>query len=55
MKRKKQPKATKKDKAPKSKRINRAGVTLSSISSKVYFLIVVLAAFISAALYYFII
>jgi len=55
VKRKKQPIATKKDKAPKSKRINRAGVTLSSISSKVYFLIVILTALISSALYYFII
>ena len=50
MKRKKQ---TKKDvsKAPKSKRVHRAGKTLSSISSKVYFAIVISSALISAALY----
>ncbi len=55
MKRKNQPKVTTKDKAPKSKRINRAGVTLSSISSNVYSLIVILTALISISLYYFII
>jgi len=55
VKRKKQPKTTNVDKAPKTKRINRAGVTLSSISSKIYFLIVILTALISASLYYFII
>ncbi|MCP4413581.1 MAG: hypothetical protein GY808_13565, partial [Gammaproteobacteria bacterium] len=55
MKRKKQPTATNIEKATKLKRINRAGVTLSSISSKVYFLIVIMTAFISATLYYYII
>jgi len=55
VKRKKQPKISKVDKAPKSKRINRAGVALASISSKIYLLIVVLTALISAGLYYYII
>jgi phosphomannomutase/phosphoglucomutase len=50
VKRKKQPIKTQK-KAPSTKRIHRAGKALSSISSKVYFAVVILSALISAALY----
>ncbi len=42
-------------KPPKTKRVNRAGVTLSSMLSKIFFLIVILTALISANLYYYII
>ncbi len=55
MKRKKQPKPAITNKAPKSKRVNRAGRTLSSISSNLYLFVVIVTALISMALYFFII
>jgi len=54
VKRKKQPVVVT-TKAPKSKRINRAGRTLSSISSKIYLFVVIVTAVISMSLYFFII
>ncbi|PCJ48004.1 MAG: phosphoglucomutase [Gammaproteobacteria bacterium] len=50
MKRKKQPKKSI-SKAPPSKRSHRAGKALSSISSKIYFAVVILSAIISSILY----
>jgi len=51
VKRKQQPKSAVADKAPKSQRINRSGKSLSSISSKIYMVVVFLTALISAGLY----
>ena len=51
MKRKKKPAVTSVKKTPSTKRVNRAGKTLSSISSKVYIFVVALTAIISSVLY----
>ena len=51
MKRKKQSKPEITDKAPKTPRLKRSGKSLSSISGKVYFLVVIVTALISSALY----
>ena len=53
MKRKKKPSSTSVKKAPSTKRVNRAGKALSSISSKVYIFVVALTAIISSLLYVF--
>ena len=54
MKRKKVRAPVNKGQNPKSnKRVNRAGVTLASISSKIYFFVVIMTGLIASALYYF--
>ena len=53
MKRKKKPSSVSVKKAPSTKRVNRAGKTLSSISSKVYIFVVEMTAIISSTLYVF--
>ena len=53
MKKKKKAVASKVNQVPDTKRLSRAGESLSSISSKIYFIIVSLTAIISALLYVF--